>query len=84
MTRAGGSLKPEFLSAAEHALLGFSHRALGQADHGEGGHAVAGEIDLELDAVGVDAQEGGGGYVGEHVFSFRRLSGDSCCLYSRG
>jgi len=58
----GGTSKPLFLA---HALAALSDRRLGQTDDLHLGEAV-GNVDLHLDATGIDAPGCGSGGVGKH------------------
>ncbi len=51
-----------------HALAALFHRALRQADRGEGGEPV-GEVHLDLDGIRVDPDDGRGSEMGEHARS---------------
>jgi hypothetical protein len=76
----GRQAEARILERRKHALLGLAHRALGQPDHAEGGHALARKVHFQVHAVGVDAVQGGGGDGGEHVKSrsYRQVGIDPC------
>ncbi len=48
------------------ALPPLAHRAVRQSDGGERGQAVA-DVDLDVDGIGVDAEDGGGADAGKHA-----------------
>lgn len=54
-----------------HPLPRLLHGGVGKPDDHHAGKP-SGDVDLDLDSVGVDAQKGGGGQFGKHPISLRR------------
>ena len=59
-----GKLVARIVDRRLDPLVGFAHRALGQADHPEARYAAA-DIDLDLDRKGIDPGKRAGKYAGD-------------------
>ena len=67
--RVGGMSKPELRDGGAHAIARLAHGGVGQADGAEFALLKddAGEVDLHVDDVGVDAVDGGAAGFEEHI-----------------